>query len=137
MDRFIKFKKLELDRNKITLQIDKVIWGKYKDCRDKEVEICRGGGFWKFGHFYLDKDFVVYSDNNPYLKDDRFSICGDIENYDNDIVSNIFYSSERALEVFNLLNSISIKDNKFNLKKIIKQILIKQLTKFVKFLGRE
>jgi hypothetical protein len=113
MDRFIKFKKLELDRNKITLQIDYVNWGKYKDSRGQEINIYRGEGFnifGQFGKFYLDEKFYIYSDNNPYLNEDKFSICGNIENFDDDVCLHIFNTSKRALEVFNLLNSIAIKN---------------------------
>ena len=107
-ERFIKFKKLELKDCTITVQIEDVVWGTYKDYKGNEVDIQRGN----CKYIILKENFNIWTCTYPELRLDGLAVFGDNYVKDNNVVSYEYVTKENAQEAFNLLKSIAIEEPK-------------------------
>ena len=106
--RFIKFKRLELNDCTITVQIEDVVWGKYKNYKGNKIDIQRGN----YNYLCIAENFGIQSIDSTELDSVTLYILGKRENEDNTISAYTYRTEERAEEVFNLLKSIAIEEHK-------------------------
>lgn len=97
---------LKRDGNAIHGRITEVRWGTYIDYEGDEVKLHRGN----CEILWLSKDFCLCTSGMPALRCDCLYIHGSGDEYDKNYICYNFESEERAKEVMELIESITIEE---------------------------
>lgn len=94
----------------ISGKLEKINWGIAIDYRGNEIELKRG----VYEELYLSEDFYICSSYSSSIDDASLYLFGEQQEPDNNKISYTFDTEERAIQVMELINSITVEEESKN-----------------------